>query len=113
VVERALEKEWDPGLVALYGNCTGSDLLSQIERAERWLKTHPGDAALLLALGKLCAAQSLWGKARSYLEASIALEPTRAAHGALAHLLERIGLPDEALRYNRRSIPVRPPQTPG
>jgi HemY protein len=59
---------------------------------------------LLKTLGKLCARQSLWGKARSYLEASLAVEPTQAAHIALAQLLEILGKRDEALTHYRRSL---------
>ena len=56
----------------------------RIERAESWLKQHPGDAALLLTLGRLCADRALWGKAQSYLDASLAIEPTYSAHLAAA-----------------------------
>lgn len=70
--------------------------MGRIERAEQWLKSHPGDAVLLLTLGRLCAGQELWGKAQSYLEASIAVEPTFTAHLAAARLHERIGNADAA-----------------
>src|SRR5262249_54979141 len=54
IVEQALERDWNPSLVALYGEAAGSDALPQIERAEKWLREHARDPALLLALGKLC-----------------------------------------------------------
>ena len=104
LIERALAREWRPEIAALYGDCVASDPISQLQTAERWLTEHSNDAALLCALGNLCARASLWGKARSYLEASLAVEPTRAAHAALARLLEAIGKPEEALRHNRRAI---------
>jgi len=65
IIEQALEREWNPSLVALYGEAAGSNALPQIERAERWLRQHARDPALLLALGKLCMRQELWGKAQS------------------------------------------------
>jgi len=40
----------------------------------------------LLTLGRLCAPLELWGKAQSYLDASIAIEPTYTAHLVLAQL---------------------------
>jgi len=47
--------------------------------------------------------QELWGKAQSYIEASLALEPTHDGHMTLAALMERIGKPQEAVLHFRRS----------
>ena len=103
IVEAALEHEWNPSLVAVYGDAAGDDALRQIERAENWLREHARDPALLLALGKLCMRQGLWGKAQSYIEASLALEPTHDGHMTLASLMEKIGKPQEAEKHFRRS----------
>jgi HemY protein len=103
IIEQALEREWSSSLVALYGEAAGSDALPQIERAEKWLRGHARDPALLLALGKLCMRQALWGKAQSYIEASLALEPTHDGHMTLAALMEQIGKPQEAVQHFRRS----------
>ena len=103
IIEQALEREWNPALVALYGEAAGEDALPQIERAEKWLRAHARDPALLLALGKLCMRQGLWGKAQSYIEASIALEPTHDGHMTLAALMERIGRHQEAVLHFRKS----------
>ena len=62
------------------------------------------DAALLLALGKLCLHQGLWGKSQNYLEASISVAPSRPAYTALARLLEKMHKPDEAFRYYQKSV---------
>jgi HemY protein len=103
IIEQALERDWNPGLIALYGDAAGVDALPQIERAEGWLRQHARDPALLLALGKLCMRQELWGKAQSYIEASLAMEPTHDGHMTLAALMERIGKPQEAVQHFRRS----------
>ena len=103
IIEQALEKEWNASLVALYGESAGTDAVPQIERAEKWLRSHARDPALLLALGKLCMKQGLWGKAQSYIEASLALEPTHDGHMTLAALMEQIGKPQEAVQHFRRS----------
>jgi HemY protein len=103
IIEQALDREWNPSLVALYGEAAGGNAMPQIERAEKWLRQHARDPALLLALGKLCMRQELWGKAQSYIEASLALEPTHDGHMTLAALMERIGKPQEAVLHFRRS----------
>ncbi|HXF66249.1 MAG TPA: heme biosynthesis protein HemY, partial [Burkholderiales bacterium] len=104
VIEEALEAGWSSELVALYAECDGGEARARIERAEQWLKSHPRDAALLLTLGRLCARQELWGKARSYLDASIAIEPTYSAHLAAAQLEERLGNAESARRHYRESL---------
>jgi HemY protein len=100
----SLNAEWDSELVALYGDCISSDVVAQIEQAEKWLNQHQQDSGLLLALGKLCLHQKLWGKARSYLDASISIAPSYAAYSALAQLAERLGKPDEAFKYYQKAV---------
>jgi HemY protein len=104
IIEQSLEREWDPSLVALYADFSAVDTTRQIERAERWLRSHPNDPALLLALGRLCARERLWGKARSYIEASLSLEETFAAHMELARLLDAHGESLEARAHYERSL---------
>jgi HemY protein len=102
-INRRGPEGWESSLAAIYADCKGESTLAQIERAEKWLKQHARDAVLLATLGKLCMRQSLWGKAQSYLEASVALQPTLDAHMTLARLMEQMGKRDEAVRHIRRS----------
>jgi HemY protein len=103
IIASALETEWSEDLVLLYGECLGDDVLAQIERGEKWLKSRPHERALLLTLGRLCLQQELWGKAQRYLEASLSEQPSRSAHVALAQLFDRIGKPEDANRHYRAS----------
>ncbi len=107
VVEDTIDRRgadgWESSLAAIYADCKGESTLAQIERAEKWLMQHARDAVLLATLGKLCMRQTLWGKAQSYLEASVALQPTLDAHMTLARLMEQMGKRDEAVRHIRRS----------
>jgi len=104
IIENSLEREWASGLLGLYAECGGTDTVRQIEHAEEWLKSHPEDAGLLMALGTLCAREGLWGKAQTYFEASISLEPSYAAHSALATLHERLGNADAAQSHHHKSL---------
>jgi HemY protein len=101
LIEAQIEREWDSSLVALYAQTDGSDVQSRIGRAESWLRTHPGDAGLLLALGRLCRTQQLWGKAQSYLEAALAAQPSRVVHVELALLHEHLDRSDDARNHFR------------
>lgn len=104
VIEQALDAEWDSELVTLYAECSEPDGVRQIEKAENWLKREPHDAPLLLTLGRLCMQQELWGKAESYLEASLSIDPTFTAHLELAGLHERMGNAEAARRHYRASL---------
>ena len=107
VIEAALDGSgkafWQPELVALYGRLDGVEPMARIARAEAWLRQHPNDAGLLLALGRMCFRQRLWGKAQSYLEASLAVEDTQEAHLELARLCDQLERTEEANQHYRAS----------
>jgi len=110
IIERALATEWSTPLVRLYGELPRleadkrtDEARARIERAEQWLQTHAADAELLGTLGHLCTEAELWGKARSFLEASLSFEESRATHLELARLAERLGQPADAQRHYRRA----------
>ena len=101
LIEDTLDEQWDSSLLESYARCTGGDTLGRIAHCETWLHDHPHDAALLLALGQLCAQRQLWGKAQSYLEAALAVAPGGSAHIELARLFDRLERPDDANRHYR------------
>lgn len=96
IVTRSLERQWDADLVSLYAECRVDDPTPQLEQAERWLAAHSDDAHLLHALGVLCERAQLWGKAQTYLEASLALADSPRTRVALGELLARLGREREA-----------------
>lgn len=100
-IQKVLDREWDSELAVLFGRCESTDLRAQLAVAEKWLEGHPEDAGLLLTLGRLCVRGQLWGKAQSYLEASLALAPSRMVHLELARLCETLERPDEAQAHYR------------
>jgi HemY protein len=111
ILERALAAEWTAQLVSLYSELPAgmeqdariSEARTRIERGERWLLERNRDAPLLASLGRLCAQAELWGKARSFLEASLSFEESRSVHVELARLAERLGQPDDAQQHYRRA----------
>ena len=104
ILSDSLNAQWDGELVALYGDCVTGDGIGQIEQAEKWLKLHTRDAGLLLALGKLCLHQGLWGKAQSYLEASVSVSPSRAVYTALGKLAEKLEKHEQAFKYFQQAM---------
>ena len=104
VLEAALNREWNEDLVALYGDLRGSSPTRQIEQAEKWLHAQPRDAQLLLALAQLCSVQQLWGKAQSYLEASLAIAASAEGHIRMAELKTQSGQPGEACQHYQKAL---------
>lgn len=107
LLAESLNSQWDSELVTLFGECHSDNNIAQIEQAERWLNQHTDDAGLMLALGKLCMHQKLWGKAQSYLDASLSLKTSRAAFTALGELAEKMGKPEHALAYFQKATQVQ------
>ncbi len=106
MIEQALKVQWSGDLAERYGTLglTGESASTQIAHAESWLAEHRDDHQLLLTLGRLCCATSLWGKAQNYLEASIAVKPTAIAHAELADLCERLERTGEANAHYRAGL---------
>lgn len=103
-LEELLDKDWDSSLARLYGVCGDDDPVACLARAERWLARQPRDSGLLFALGRLCFQNQLWGKAESYLEASLALTPSVETHLALAQLAERLDRAEMAQKHYRAAV---------
>ena len=91
VLRTALKRHYDSHLARLYGLVRGNDPARQLQAAEGWLKDHPADSSLLLTLGRLCLQNSLWGKARDYLEGSLRIQRNPEACAELARLLAQLG----------------------
>lgn len=99
-----LRRAWHADLVATYGEIISSDPREQLRRAEQWLDRHPDDPALLLTAARLCMANELWGKARSYLESSLAIAPRPESYALYAGLLEKLGESDGAAEAWRSGL---------
>ncbi len=91
LLRQHLKKNRDDELLRLYGEVAGAQPDKQLAFAEKQLAGHADDPVLLLTLGRLCKRNSLWGKARNYLEASLALAPRPETYRELAALLARQG----------------------
>ena len=69
-------------------NLSDKEQQQAFEAADGWLKTYREDTDLLLALGEAAYQRQLWGKAQSYLEASLSQQPSIQAHLALAKVFK-------------------------
>lgn len=108
LIRNALKRQWSDELARLYGVIDGADASGQLSHAESWLTKQENNPYLLLTLGRLSLRCKLWGKARSYFEASIGAKPLPEAHNELAHLLEKLGEKDLAMQHYRQGLSVAP-----
>jgi HemY protein len=99
-----LKKKWDPQLMHLYGLVRGDDPKRQLATAEQWLREHEHHPELLLTCGRLCLRNKLWGKGRSYLEASLGAETRTETCCELGNLLYQLGEKERAGDYFRQGL---------
>lgn len=105
LVVKALEKQWDDGLIEVYGRFEAGDANTQLDRAERWLSDYDHNENLLLALGRISMRAHLWGKAQGYFEASIGIKVTPAASMELAELLaHQLQQPEKAVELYQQGL---------
>jgi HemY protein len=108
-LKAALKRAWDADLVRAYGEIRADDPLKQLKTVEGWLKEHPEDGNLLLAAARLCMLNELWGKARSYLESSLALDPLPETYALYGELLDGLGESDQAALAFRSGLGIVSP----
>lgn len=104
LLRQTVKHEWSDPLVELYGLLSSVDPQKQLQTAERWLKDHPDDACLLLALGRICLRNELWGKAREYFQQSLQLQPMPTTYAELARLLAYLGEHKLSTDYYQRGL---------
>lgn len=104
MVDTALKQAWDAELVLLYGDLHAADPVSQLAKVEQWIKRYEEKPELLFVAGRLCLRNRLWGRARSYLEASLDKRSSPDTYFALARLNEETQEPGKAMEFYRRGL---------
>ena len=99
-----LRRRYDSTLALLYALVPDERPERQLRFVEAMLQRHERDATLLFAAGLLCARLELWGKADSYLETSVDIEPRPETLRALAALREREGRLEAATASYRAAM---------
>jgi HemY protein len=108
IVRATLNHHWSDELVRIYGTLRSEDARQQLVAAEGWLKKHPDDPDLLLALGRIAMMNHRWDKAREYFEASLRLRGTAEVQGELGRLCAALGDLDRGSQHLREALPALP-----
>lgn len=104
LLREGIKRSWDARNIRLYGLVRGEDPARQLAQAENWLKANDKNTVLLLTLGRLSLQNGLWGRARSYLEASVGQAPTPEGYRELGALLEQLGEQNKAFECYRKGL---------
>ena len=108
LLRKALNNHRSDALVYYYGLVDSLDTNHQLTMAESLLIGHENDAVTLLTVGRLSLRNKLWGKARSYLEASVSSHPSVEAYNELGNLLEHLGEQDLATKCFKDGLHLAP-----
>jgi HemY protein len=86
---KGLKSQQSNSLLALYSRLNiPSD--KKIKQLEQWLKIQSTSPELLNSVAQLCLDQKLWGKAKTYLDKSLAIQPSSLAYMLLGNALENL-----------------------
>lgn len=104
-IRESLNTEWNKALIIKYGLLDQIDANTLLNHAEQWQERYKFDADLLLTLGRIARRAKLWGKAQSYLEASISAETNPHNCLELAELLQtNLDQSDLAMEYYQKGL---------
>ena len=107
-LRKLLAQQWTPQLVDLFTRLkpeANFPAHTRLAITETWLHTgHENDPQLLYAAGITAMQMQLWGKARNYLDAAVARDPTPRTHAALGALLTQLGETQAAAEQFRQGL---------
>jgi HemY protein len=104
LLAQKIKQHWSDRLVVGFGEIERGSITGQLETAEGWLQEQSDNPYLLLTCGRLAKRARQLGKARSYLERSLANLPTPDAYQALGEVFEETGDKEDALRCYRMAF---------
>ncbi len=91
-----LNDRFEARLIEAYARLSAIPARERLREMESLRERHGEHPAFSLALGRLCAAVGLWGKAEEFLRRALMQAPGRETLVTLARLLEHLGRDEEA-----------------
>ncbi len=102
ILLKELNTQTNEALLSLYIQLNiSSD--KKLQQLEKWRNKQTNSTELLNTLAHLCLEQQQWGKAKSYLDDSIALHPTGLAYLLLGQTYEQLGEPSELINASYKT----------
>ncbi len=107
LLKSALEKNWNPQLVEVYGRIAGGDAAARAKQATRWAKAHPGEPMLELTRARLALRAERFGEARAHYASSLSLRETPEVCAELGRLEVRLGDAERGAELLERALELR------
>lgn len=107
LLRKAIEHEWNPVLVRLYGKVLSQNIGRQLETARSWVISHPKDPDLLTCLGELALENGDTDSAREFLQKSLDLRQSADTYFQLGRTYERENKDSEAMNAYRRGLALK------
>lgn len=104
VLRGFLDHEWNESVAAAYGELELPEPLEPLGIAEKWLRSRREDPVLLVTCARLSIRAELYGKARSYLETSLAIRRHPETYQILGQLLDQLGEKERAAFVLREGL---------
>jgi HemY protein len=104
VLRRALNREWNPDLIRLYGVTETKHIADQIKLLESWGKKHVDDPDLMFAMAKLYRRDNQLESARELLTSVVTATGDSEAIAELGDLLEQMGEHESALLTYKQGL---------
>lgn len=104
MIRHVLKYQYVPVLMNLYSQFQFDNINRQLVIANAWLKMYGAQPAILLFLGKSCAAIQLWGKAKDYFQQCLDIEPNAEAALEYGKLLISLGDAEGAMREYQKVL---------
>lgn len=90
LLRQIISKRWHSDIIRLYGSLLPKNAKAQLAFIESFLPEQASDPLLLLSAGRICLRNQLWGRARDYLEKSLALQPHPDTYAELGELMDQL-----------------------
>lgn len=119
-----LNKHWDNDLALRFSELHFDEVSAPLKEAQKWLKSHPQNAAIELVVARLSRRNELWGAAITHYQTSLQLNPQLQTLIELTELYLQLGdiedashllshqnaplalpIPSDADRATRKGIP--------
>ena len=91
LLRKKIEANWDPQLVAIYGEIPANPSRKILKNLEKWGLEHPNNIGLGIAKARQFMQVGMWGQARGVVSHLIKQEPTPKMYKLLADIDERLG----------------------
>ena len=104
ILRKAINRNWDGGLVRLYGHIRQESIDALLKQAENWRVTHADDPDLLITLARFQLELKVRDKALLLLVEAARIGVSGETYMELGLLLESIGESAKALQCYRRGL---------